>query len=385
MKKRMVALLTAAAMLVALGGCSSSSQSEKDGAGKPEEKKEEAGGAEDTGELQTVKVVMPRDIECLDDMAMWIGDSQGYFEEQGLKLEMISGSNPSDIQMVSTGQADLACPSPNVTMAQIEAGVPVKIVSGYDAINIYGFSAVNGKGIDTWEDLKGKTIALGDASWESIAAPTLIAAGLDPEKDVEYVVNGDSRYQMVSEGQVDVLFTWISEYEQLKGMGYDFNYLDGSEILEVFGASWVAGTDFFDEKGETLQKFLYALQKSIYFMYLNPEAAADITCNQFPEIEVEWDGALGCANGRVGQALGVEGSLEEYFVDEVGVGYMSDEAWNTVIDNAVKAGVIKEKLNVEDCYSDELLPELLSDEDKADAKADAEAYQCTSKVYESAH
>jgi hypothetical protein len=40
---------------------------------------------------------------------------------------------------------------------------------------------------------------------------------------------------------------------------------------------------------------------------------------------------------------------------------------------------------VEDCYSDELLPELLSDEDKADAKVDAEAYQCTSKVYESAH
>ena len=29
--------------------------------------------------------------------------------------------------------------------------------------------------------------------------------------------------------------------------------------------------------------------------------------------------------------------------------------------------------------------ELLSDEDKADAEADAEAYQCTSKVYESAH
>ena len=83
--------------------------------------------------------------------------------------------------------------------------------------------------------------------------------------------------------------------------------------------------------------------------------------------------------------MGVEGSLEEYFIDEVGVGYMSDEAWNTVIDNAVKAGVIKEKLKVEDCYSDELLPELLSDEDKADAKVDAEAYQCTSKVYESAH
>ncbi|MEF9839930.1 MAG: ABC transporter substrate-binding protein [Lachnospiraceae bacterium] len=375
MKRKWLALLMVIAVIGTMGGCGSKENKDSK---KTTEKNETS------GEMKTVKVVMPRDIECLDDMAMWIGDSQGYFKEQGLKLEMISGANPSDIQMVATGKADLACPSPNVTMAQIESGVAVKVVSGYDAINIYGFSAVNGGKVKDWADLKGCTIALGDASWESIAAPTLVAAGLDPKKDVKYVVSGDSRYQMVAEGKADVLFTWISEYEQLKGMGYDFNYLDGSKILDVFGASWVAGNDFLEKNGETYQKFLYALQKSIYFMYKNPEAAADITCNQFPEIEVEWAGALGCANGRVGQALGLNGTLEEYFINEKGVGYMKPEAWETVISNAASAGVIGKELATDECYTDKYLPELLSTEDKADAEADAKAYKCTSEVYKAA-
>ncbi|MDD3369817.1 MAG: ABC transporter substrate-binding protein [Lachnospiraceae bacterium] len=336
-------------------------------------------------ELQKVTVAVPHDLECIDDMAIYVGITQGYFEEQGLDVELITAANPTDLQMVATGQADLCCPSPNVYLGQVEAGVECTTVSAYDAINIFGFSALNGKGIETWEDLKGKTIALGDAAWETIALPTLLAAGIDPEKDVEFVVCGDSRYQMVAEGQVDVLFTWVSEYKQLLGMGYDFNYIDGNDILATFANPWIAGTGYYEENQDKIQKFLYAMEKSIYFMYTNPEAAADTVLTVFPGIEITWEGAVGCAEGRVAQALGNDEAAREGKFTE-GLGALSAEQWKEVIDGALAAKVITDDtITYEQCYTDTCLPTPLTEEDIADVKADVEAYEFASEIYKSAN
>lgn len=358
--KKMVSLFAASAMTLSMAGTA---------------------GAE---ELQKVVVVQPHDLECIDDMAIYVGIQQGYFEEAGVEVEMLSASNPTDMQMIATGQADLGTPSPNVYLGQVEAGVECTTVSAYDAINIFGFSALNGSGIETWDDLKGKTIALGDAAWKSIALPTLLAAGIDPENDVEFVVSGDSRYQMVAEGQIDVLFTWVSEYKQLVGMGYDFNYIDGNEILPTFANSWVAGTNYYEKNKDKLQAFLYAMQKSIYFMYNSPEAAADTVLTVYPGIEITWDGAIGCAEGRVAQALGNDESAREDRFAE-GLGNLTAEQWKDVIDGALAAGVITDdSITYEQCFTDVCLPQPLSEEDKADVLADIEAYEFTSEVYANA-
>lgn len=332
-------------------------------------------------ELQKVTVAVPHDLECIDDMAIYVGIQQGYFEEAGVDVELLTAANPTDLQMVATGQADLCCPSPNVFLGQLEAGVECTTVSAYDAINIFGFSALNDSGIKTWDDLKGKTIALGDAAWETIATPTLLAAGIDPKKDVEFVVSGDSRYQMVAEGQIDVLFTWVSEYKQLVGMGYDFNYIDGNEILPTFANPWIAGTKYYEENKDKLQSFLYAMQKSIYFMYKSPEAAADTVLTVFPGIEITWEGAVGCAEGRVAQALGNDESKREDKFTE-GLGKLTEQQWKDVIAGALNAGVITDdSITYEQCYTDMCLPDPLTDEDKEDVLADIDAYEFTSETY----
>ena len=358
--KKHVSLLLASAMAFAMAGTA---------------------GAE---ELQKVIVAVPHDLECIDDMAIYVGIQQGYFEEAGVDVELITAANPTDLQMVATGQADICCPSPNVYLGQVEAGVECITVSAYDAINIFGFSALNGSGIETWEDLKGKTIALGDAAWETIALPTLLAAGIDPQIDVEFVVSGDSRYQMVAEGQIDVLFTWVSEYKQLVGMGYDFNYIDGNEILATLANPWIAGTNFYEENQEKLQNFLYAMQKSIYFMYNCPEAAADTVLTVFPGIEITWEGAVGCAEGRVAQALGNdEAARADKFTE--GLGNLTADQWQDVIGGTLAAGVITDDtITYEQCFVDACLPAPLSEEDKADVMADIEAYEFTSEVYANA-
>src|SRR5699024_692992 len=135
----------------------------------------------------------------------------------------------TDVKMVSTKNAEFALPAPNFILMSIENELPIKAVFQNDWINIFGMAVLEDSDIETWEDMKGKTVALGDASWEDIINPVVIAAGLDPKKDLEYVVAGENRFQAVQEGEIDILFTWVGEITELQGRGFDFEYIDGNE------------------------------------------------------------------------------------------------------------------------------------------------------------
>ncbi len=329
----------------------------------------------------TVRFVVPRSLECMDDMALWSADYLGYFKEEGIVFQMEQAFGTSDIRMIAMGQADFGYPSPNLILASIEAGLPVKAVCAADAINIFGMAVRADSGIKTWADLKGKTIALGDAAWATIAAPTVSAAGIDPEKDIEYIVAGDSRYQMVNEKKIDALFTWISEYEQLKGQGFDFIYMDGNKVLPVLANPVITNNALIAKDPELITRFCRAMMKGLYFVYKNPEAGADVVLNKFPAIQIAWEGAVGVAKGRNLQAFGTaETSTRQILSD--GIGCMAPAKWADVIMGAEKVGVIQKPIAPENVFTNALLDLKW---DRAKVEADAKAYVCTSQVYKDAH
>ena len=171
--------------------------------------------------------------------------------EEGLKLEMIETFGTTDCKMVATGQADFAVPGPSLALQSIEQGLPIKVVCAYDAINIWGLCVPTDSPYQTFEDMQDAvskygrklTVALGDASWESLVTPTLVAAGIDPAEDLEFVVAGDQRYVQVAEGTLDILFTWPGEAYQLMGQGYDFKYIDGNEVLKTCSGGIITSLD----------------------------------------------------------------------------------------------------------------------------------------------
>ncbi len=333
------------------------------------------------GEMRKVRFVVPRSLECLDDMALWSADRLGYFKEEGITFQMEQAFGTTDIKMIGTEQADVGYPSPNLILASIEAGLPVKAVCAADAINIFGMAVRRDSGIKDWSDLKGKTIALGDAAWATIAAPTVSAAGLDPNKDIEYIVAGDSRYQMVNEKKIDALFTWISEFEQLKGQGFDFIYLDGNKILPVLANPVVTSDGLIAKEPDLVTRFCRAMMKGMYFVFKNPEAGADVVLNKFPAIQITWEGALGVAHGRNLQAFGTDEATTKKILAD-GIGFMPPAKWAEVISWAKKVGVIEEEIPADQVFSNKYLDLKW---DRAKVEADAKNYVCTSQVYKDAH
>ncbi len=383
MKKFLAFALAAALSFSAMTGCSSKKEEPATTPAEDQKEEEPADAEKEDGDkaLDKVTFVVPRGLECMDDMALWSAVAMGYFEEEGIEFDMQQAFGTTDIKMIATGQADFGYPSPNLILSSIQEGLPVKAVSAADSINIFGMAVKSDSGIKDWADLKGKTIALGDAAWETIAAPTVTAAGLDPATDLEYIVAGDTRYQMVAEGKIDALFTWISEYEQLKGQGFDFIYLDGNEVLPVLANPVITNQELIDNNPELITRFVRAMMKGLYFVKCNPEAAADITLNKFPSIQITWEGALGCAEGRNQQAFGTNEETTKEILD-AGIGIMSEDKWKTVIEWAQKVGVITEEIPADQVFTNDFVDTTW---DRAEVEADAAAYECTSEVYKAAH
>lgn len=302
--KKLLASLLAGAMalsLVACGGGSSSAPGSASGA-EPASSGGNTSQADSSGdgELRTVKMCLARSAEVLEDTPFWVAENLGYMAEEGLKLEMIETFGTTDCKMVATGQADFAVPGPSLALQSIEQGLPIKVVCAYDAINIWGLCVPTDSPYQTFEDMQDAvskygrklTVALGDASWESLVTPTLVAAGIDPAEDLEFVVAGDQRYVQVAEGTLDILFTWPGEAYQLMGQGYDFKYIDGNEVLKTCSGGIITSLDMIENEPEVIEGFVRALCKGIYFTKYNPEAAAAVSCDQWPNIDVTWETAV---------------------------------------------------------------------------------------------
>jgi ABC-type nitrate/sulfonate/bicarbonate transport system substrate-binding protein len=331
------------------------------------------------GELREITYVLPRTAEVLEDTPFWVAQNLGYLAEEGLTLKMEQAFGTTDLKMVATGQADFAAPGPSFILAGIEEGLPIKVVSAYDAINM---CVLNNSKVQTWDDMKGAvekygkklTVALGDASWEMLVTPTLVAAGVDPVKDIEWVVAGENRYIQVAEGKLDMLFTWPGEAWQLIGQGYDFKYIDGDDVLKTNSNSIITNLDLIKNEPEVVQGFVTALAKSIYFVKYNPEAAAAVSCNQWPNIDVTWTAALYVQQGRAYQMFGAPGGPDEQkLLDNIGFSW--EDKWMLNVKVAKESGVIKTDLTADQIFTNEFFDNTW---DRAKVEADADSYDVAS-------
>lgn len=329
-------------------------------------------------ELRTVKMCLARTAEVLEDTPFWVAQNLGYFAEEGLTIEMVETFGTTDCKMVATGQADFAVPGPSLILQSIVQGLPIKVVSSYDAINIWGLCVLKDSPYQTFEDIAGAvekygkklTVALGDASWESLVTPTLVEAGIDPAEDLEFVVAGDNRFVQVAEGALDILFTWPGEAWQLMGQGYDFNYIDGNEVLKTCSNSIITNFDLIEKEPEVVAGFCRALAKGIYFTKYNPEAAAAVSCNQWPNIDVTWKAAVYVQEGRNYQMFGAPGSEEEaVLLENIGVSW--EDKWQLNVDKLLSSGVISQEIALEDIFTNDFVDLTW---DKAQVEADADAY-----------
>lgn len=367
-KRIMGILLTTAILASMLAGCGGDSGS----AGSD---------GKDSGELLEVTMVSSSTVASMDFVWATVAEDMGYFEEEGLKVNVIECTDGSDPKMLASGQADFGGFSPSVGLSAVDSGVTnIQAVCNLICGNIFGFAYNKDSGISDWSDLEGKQIAVLSSTFSVIYDPILSAAGVDPAT-VEYVTYGSSEYEALDSNQAPAMGTWISEYYMCQGMDYDWGYLSGNDVLpQIANSIWV-NTDFAEENPEAVKGFVRAICKAKYFCYLNPEATADLQLSRYPSIEVTWDGAVGSVKGNIKGMLGMTDEEIAACVENKQIGIFDMEIVDQTIQNLVDGGAISEKLDTAVYYTNEYVD---TGWDYSEVEEDAANYEYSSKIYKEA-
>ncbi|MDR2133943.1 MAG: ABC transporter substrate-binding protein, partial [Treponema sp.] len=190
----------------------------------------------------------------------------------------------------------------------------------------------------------------------------------------EWVVAGENRYIQVAEGKLDMLFSWPGEAWQLIGQNFDFRYIDGNDVLQTSSNPLTTSLKLIKEEPRVVQGYVRAMAKGIYFTKYNPEAAAAVSCKQWPNIDVTWKAAVYVQEGRNYQMFGKPGSAEEKKLLEK-IGWNWEDKWQLNVQAALESGVIKKAIPLDQIYTNEFVD---NSWDRKKVESDADAYDIAS-------
>jgi NitT/TauT family transport system substrate-binding protein len=272
--KRTFLTLLAGVSVLGLAACGSGSPSGGEGGGN-----EPAA----SGGLTPVTVGV---IPIVDTAPLWLGDSKGFFEEEGLDLDIQNvAGGAAAIPAVVSGGFDFAFGNLVSVMVANDKGLDIKLVANGnstsgDTSHDFGGVVVNGDSdIKSPKDLSGKTVSvntlsnIGDTTIRSV----IEADGGDPDSVKFVEVGFPDAPAALANGQVDaawILDPFLSQSVDDGGRVVSYNFADFDKNLDISG--YFATGDTVANDPELVKKFQAAMNRSLEYAQENPDEVRDI-------------------------------------------------------------------------------------------------------------
>jgi NitT/TauT family transport system substrate-binding protein len=327
-------------------------------------------------EENRIRWVSPRGrLEVFDDYAYWVAVRYGYFGDIETVIE--GGPAAGAERLVAENQSDMAYPSPGVFTSNLEANVPLVSVWEMGAYDVFDFAFRRGETIGDLTELDGKTIVIGDASWQAIVDPMLLAGGLDPAS-VEYAIAGVTAWgQALQQGQGDAALAWAGLRAQWRSEGLDFEYWLGKEHSKFPANSFVIRQSDFENEAthDIYERYLRGWAMGLEFGHWNPRAAAQIT-NDVEQLKATLDQSFPAE--KKADAVASMWELADVFRGNwearEGWGWHDIEAWNLYFDTVREVGLLTREFSTEDVIKNDFVA-AANDFDHEQVKADAQAFE----------
>lgn len=234
-----------------------------------------------TDELKEIDVVLDWYPNALHAF-MYVAMEKGYYEEEGLKVNIQFPSNANDaISLVAAGQADIGLYyQQDVIQARTMQDVPVKSIGAVVQGPLNIVLSLKEKNITTAEDLVGKTIGYaGTELSEALIRSIMNHVGAD-YSDVTMIDVGFDLMSSMTTGNVDATIGCLVNHEvpQMEEEGFSVNWfaLDAYGVPAYYEGVFLANDDAIENDSETLKAFLRASAKGFADMKKDTEEALKI-------------------------------------------------------------------------------------------------------------
>jgi NitT/TauT family transport system substrate-binding protein len=240
-----------------------------------------AGGS--SGETTTIRIGT---LPTANAAAMYLGMQEGFFEDEGLKVEptVLQGGNEIITGMVS-GDYDFGFVGYISAGVAAGKGVPICVATASDAagtspdddFQVYvaaGNSPINGP-----KDFAGKTLginALGGVA-EVMTRAALDKEGVD-SKSVKFIeVPFPEVPAAVAGGRIDAGFTAEPFVTTVLDQGGKVVFAPQSDLGAQYpNGSYATSKQYYEKNGDVVKRFDAAITKSLEYAQANPEAVRKI-------------------------------------------------------------------------------------------------------------
>ena len=283
---------------------------------------------------------------------LYVAESLGYFEDQGLEVEIVQPPEGGADALVASGRAQFGV-SFQDSMAPGVAGdnaLPTTAVAALIQHNTSGIISRKGEGMDTPKGMEGKKYATWDGPIEVAMIQNVVEQDGGDFSKVEMIPSTvTDEVSALESGSVDaiwIFYAWAGVKFELTGAETDyFAFKDINPLFDYYTPVVIANNEFLEEEPETAKKFLTALRDGYEYAIENPEEAADILCEAAPELDPEL-------------VLASQEYLKDQYKAEVSQwGYIDPERWNAFYQWLNENGLTEAEIPENAGFSNDYLPE----------------------------
>lgn len=338
--RRATAAALGAAALLALSACSSASDAEP------------SGSADAPAGLTPVTLTL-NFLAGGPNSGFMVALGQGFYEEAGLEVTIQEGQGSnSTASLVDQGNSEFGFADAPSAMAVTSQGGDLVNIGPILQTNGFSVMSLTETGIEEISDLEGMSVGVQPGTAQASLFEAVLAAN-DVDPSTVELVNIDPSALVASllQGSVDAITAGAdNQGVQLRAQGAEIDeilYRD-AEVPTV-GLSMITSSSYAEANPEIVSAFVEASLRGWDFARENPEEAAAIVVEQFPQgadeaqivdqLEVDID--LLCAAGA--ESLGL----------------LPTENWDVTYDLLVDYLELPTDRPIEDYYTTEYLPEEL--------------------------
>jgi NitT/TauT family transport system substrate-binding protein len=238
------------------------------------------------GEAQGTETVALGTIPIIDVAPVYLGQEQGFFEDEGIELDLSAGQGGAAIVPgVASGSIDIGFGNNLSLVVAASSGLPLQVIaSGVDST---GDAATDPFAIVTADpaitrpaDLAGRTVATNtiNAIGDTAVKASVRADGGDPDAVTFVELPFPNMGASLTAGDVDA--AWIAEpfitINAPQGIRVLTDPLLDFTDVQVEVSSYFTSTQFAAENADLVERFTTAMDRSLEYAQQNPDAVREI-------------------------------------------------------------------------------------------------------------
>jgi len=215
----------------------------------------------------------------------------GYYAEEGLTVEVIPlGSNQAAMTALAQGRVDFSVGVPSFQLPLAAQGETMPMINFYEYTYPFKWAVAvrPDSDVQSLQDLRGKTVGVANLGTTDFPVGQALfeLANIDPDEEVEWLAVGEgvTAGQALQAGNIDALVYYDTGFGQIEAVGIEMRYLPLPEGTPKVGGLYVAATPkMLEEHPDWATGVARAIAKASLFIETNPEAAAHVFLQMYPE------------------------------------------------------------------------------------------------------